>query len=362
MIEDDSFLDGVLEFGDGKQYTVTPSLQTAFQLGAPAVSEPDAPPGPAPKEVSADDFDRSWPQSSHAAQHNQRNRDLPPHTTAPSGSATPRTLFNERSNRMEPVPASKTVIPNRWKEEDAPQGFMKRGNSVSHSGVERSLPPHMSQSGMQVLRKPPVVNEASPMEENVAIASPRASTQPALSSRHEPPHFNKQSSETPAHSLVRPNLDTRPSASEPPRPAPRRPDLPPPRPSRQPSDSFPKVTSGRSVAAASSTTTDVASKDPPPESRLQIQTPAEPVLSYEEASKTMMQISAERARQRRQMEEEERIKAQERARQKAADLERELRTPVADTTVLDNGTSANMTKVSQILRIYTHELMRLPGV
>jgi hypothetical protein len=50
-----------------------------------------------------------------------------------------------------------------------------------------------------------------------------------------------------------------------------------------------------------------------------------PALTLEDVHKAAMHISAERAKQRRQIEEEEREKEKERARQKAAALEEKLK-------------------------------------
>jgi hypothetical protein len=264
---------------------------------------------------------------------------------------------------MEPVPVTKAVVPNRWKGEDVPLGFIKRGISVSQPGVERHLPPHMSQSGMQVLKKPPIVNGASPTDDRSGMTFPKSPIQSALSSRQAPPHLNKQAADATLASITRLDLEPRSGIMEPPISVPRRPDPPSRQFVRRPSDAIPKDTPGHTLLSATPTpTTTAASKETPsepaPHVEIPPQTPTEPVLSYEEASKTMMQISAERARQRRQMEEDERIKAQERARQKAADLERELaqKVPLSESVNGHSGATVKTIKVSLELSGYTDRL------
>ncbi len=113
--DDDNFLDGVIEFGDGRQYTVNSSElerpDASDTQGVPSQSDdkPD-PPNPVTKEERfVDDFDRSWPRSKGSpsssakefSSHNPRSaspKPLPSHSPRES----PRVLFNERSNRLEP--------------------------------------------------------------------------------------------------------------------------------------------------------------------------------------------------------------------------------------------------------------------
>ncbi|KAF7339937.1 hypothetical protein MVEN_01911300 [Mycena venus] len=140
--DDDNFLDGVIEFGDGRQYKIeSADLPTDLSSATLAATEssssiPSMPSrsgsrldrdemsqqAPVSKEERfADDFDRSWPRS--RASPSVSTRDLPgavPSThpsssnynTAPSpvspavsmasDSASRALLFNERSNKLEP--------------------------------------------------------------------------------------------------------------------------------------------------------------------------------------------------------------------------------------------------------------------
>ena len=92
--EDGDFLDGVIEFGDGKQYNVAPT--PVDQSG-----EEEVPSG----DRLGNDFDRSWP-ASNGMQPPPLPGSSP--TVSPLTSTNPqgeRVLFNERHNRMEPMPA-----------------------------------------------------------------------------------------------------------------------------------------------------------------------------------------------------------------------------------------------------------------
>ena len=117
--DNDDFLGGVIEFGDGRQYQIQPvdmpqSTQdpSSTSVPAPETSSPDPPSPSAPAGINkedrfSDDFDRSWPRSA-ALSSNIRPRVGPPAgaSTSSSSSLSPqeasRVLFNERSNRMEP--------------------------------------------------------------------------------------------------------------------------------------------------------------------------------------------------------------------------------------------------------------------
>lgn len=95
--EDGDFLDGVVDFGDGKQYNIAPT-PAAQPTGG------ETPSG----DRLGNDYDRSWPAS------NGMQPPPPPGSSpaaSPLTSANPhgeRVLFNERHNRMETLPARQT--------------------------------------------------------------------------------------------------------------------------------------------------------------------------------------------------------------------------------------------------------------
>ncbi|PFH49226.1 hypothetical protein AMATHDRAFT_5114 [Amanita thiersii Skay4041] len=99
--DDDNFLDGVIEFGDGRQYKVetTEHISTSREPSPPSASKSSQIELHADVPISkedrfADDFDRSWP---NGAKRGTTTGTLP---HSPQESA--RVLFNERSNKLEP--------------------------------------------------------------------------------------------------------------------------------------------------------------------------------------------------------------------------------------------------------------------
>jgi serine/arginine repetitive matrix protein 2 len=202
--EDNDFLAGVIEFGDGTQYTVQPApppptTQPAEYSSPASAADSLAPPAPVTKEERfQDDFDRSWPRSSQsrfdhpgppppktwkpAPSPTTSIRDLPPHqqphpppppsigassTTSASTRdvGEKRVLFNERSNKLEPYgkpppqnalgrrnapPQPQSIaIEQRPSSPPHPQQRQSRfGPPHPHSGREgpssfgRDLPPH----------------------------------------------------------------------------------------------------------------------------------------------------------------------------------------------------------------------------
>jgi serine/arginine repetitive matrix protein 2 len=125
--DNDDFLEGVIEFGDGRQYQIQPvDVPQSTEDSAPgAVPTPEAS-GPIPLSPSAarinkadrfsEDFDRSWPRSA-ALSSNIRPRIGPPAaaSTSSNSSLSPqeasRVLFNERSNRLEPWSNNNRIPP-----------------------------------------------------------------------------------------------------------------------------------------------------------------------------------------------------------------------------------------------------------
>ena len=122
--DNDDFLEGVIEFGDGRQYQIQPIDAPQDSVPA-AIPTPEAP-GPIPHPPSAarinkedrfsEDFDRSWPRSA-ALSSNIRPRVGPSAaaSTSSNSSLSPqeasRVLFNERSNRLEPWSSNNRIPP-----------------------------------------------------------------------------------------------------------------------------------------------------------------------------------------------------------------------------------------------------------
>ncbi|KAG9104944.1 hypothetical protein FRC06_005011 [Ceratobasidium sp. 370] len=154
--ESNDFLGEVIDFGDGKTYTVPPEEE---ENAATTVS----------KETRfGDDYDRSWPRTrppvsdtdgAHggqlASQHSRfpPTHGLPPRQPAGDG----RVLFNERSNRLEPArvpPSTHALVPSGSSHFHGPPhahvprgGTGRRNSALSASerpkmGTLRDLPPH----------------------------------------------------------------------------------------------------------------------------------------------------------------------------------------------------------------------------
>lgn len=126
--DNDDFLEGVIEFGDGRQYQIQPvDVPQSLEDSVPAsVPTPEAS-GPIPHSPSAatrikkedrfaEDFDRSWPRSA-ALSSNIRPRigRSAAASTSSNSSLSPqeasRVLFNERSNRLEPWSSNNRIPP-----------------------------------------------------------------------------------------------------------------------------------------------------------------------------------------------------------------------------------------------------------
>ncbi|KAG1783682.1 hypothetical protein EV702DRAFT_1054926 [Suillus placidus] len=359
--DDDHFLDGVIEFGDGRQYKISPAEASAQNVPPPDPATDTVEPHPeivdggrAPvnkEDRFADDFDRRWPRSRPSPPF--AHKDLPraprhpsmsPASSHPSYSPSEgsRVLFNERSNRLEPYGSH----PNTRHFPGAPMS--RRGSHIEH------IPPPVD---MRSGRDGPMRSPVQPVQ--LLQKSAGGYDRSSRASRNGPgPHapFGRTRDGLPSPSVNGPpNWDGLPSASPiekheimldsrgrrlsnmgpPPLPSSLKRDAtrqlphistgPPGRlfardphqplsASQQHFDS-PTTTHGGSVVGQSPllSTISVTSETPAPF--------VTPTLSIEDVHKTAMHISAERAKQRRQVEEEEREKEKERARQKAAALE-----------------------------------------
>jgi len=150
--DDDNFLNGVIEFGDGRQYKVE-SQETPGPPGLDGVqSQTDGilSLDPVSKEERfVDDFDRSWPKSKgsppSASREFSSNNPLsssPKSHSAHSPRDPSRVLFNERSNRLEPFSQSS------YRNGPGPKrSNLNEGNTVDGRGARDGS------HNVQVLRK-----------------------------------------------------------------------------------------------------------------------------------------------------------------------------------------------------------------
>ncbi|KAI0374436.1 hypothetical protein BV20DRAFT_987685 [Pilatotrama ljubarskyi] len=361
--DDDNFLGGVIEFGDGRQYNVQSNDQPPqdSKQAPPQGAEGSAHSGLTDQPVSkeerfADDFDRSWPRSrpiqQAPGQHRDQGAEGPPpipSTSSRSPQESSRVLFNERSNRLEPYSHQRHGAPAST--------FNRRGSRSDHttSPIEprRDAPPHTHLPPVQLLQKgphadvppfsrapgdrPPVSPHDGPRfrdrqpyqrdhpawQSGGHHGSDRHSggfgppyplrDAPSEDRTHRPPGFEPPPAPGGDH---RRQLPPHLSATGPRHPLPVRTEGPvqPPIPSAPPVQREPSVPSASSQAAISPATADKA-----------LPATTMPIVDMEEVRKAAMHSAAERARLRRQQEEEEREKERERARRKAAELEEKMR-------------------------------------
>jgi serine/arginine repetitive matrix protein 2 len=412
--DDDNFLGGVIEFGDGRQYKVEPSGRPSE---SPPLSESVSLPNsnhltrsrvddvallknpstevPVSKEERfADDFDRSWPRSRTSPA--LPTRDFPPSSgqlptsaragptapispvTAHSPQETSRVLFNERSNRLEPYSNAR-----------AGPHPSKRG---SHH--ESSISPTDLKSARDF---PP----ASPLHNNIQLLQKHGNADfPSRSRRFsggssggigsgysgsyqrdreqlprdEPPNSprisrnNRDLSEIPGQDRDNGERGRR-SVMGPPA-------LPPHALRRQSKESgrqlpphlaeiSPSTTAPRGrLSSRDSKFPSGSSAAPRPPSQSPalshasavLVSPSLPQLSapdLDEVRKDVMQSAAARAKQRRQQEEEERDKEKERARRKAAEIEQRMKVADVEKAKLDGVAKPAESEVSPVLPIST---------
>ncbi|KAJ3814994.1 hypothetical protein F5876DRAFT_31560 [Lentinula aff. lateritia] len=370
--DDDNFLDGVIEFGDGRQYKVDTNDGPAPSASPPQVStrEPTTSsqehPEPVRKEDRfADDFDRSWPRTKDISTPTSDFAHLPasrvPHNISPSTSQSAhspveasRVLFNERSNRLEPYNNSREL------------GRSTQGPDSRFVRSSASATLNVSSNNIQLLQKPAPgegshrvwgYNDAnekqreheiprremqpvSPQQQHLPHRSPRAGLGHFPSSSFDrdlplehrgrrlsnmgpppvpfhatnrTPSFRDNGRQLPPHLVngppITPSFERRQSSRDSQFSA---------RPSssaghssvRHPSQS--PVLSHAHAAVSSPIT---VSTEP------SVSTPQVSAAALEDIKKDLMQSGAARAKQRRQQEEEEREKEKERARRKAAEIE-----------------------------------------
>ncbi|KII93639.1 hypothetical protein PLICRDRAFT_171368 [Plicaturopsis crispa FD-325 SS-3] len=378
--DDDNFLDGVIEFGDGRQYKLVESTEDpprepprsdhAESRASP--SKADAVPVTKAERFADDDFDRSWPRSKTSPGIPQR--DFPPHThhpvppspgssqhaPSPQDSSSSRVLFNERSNRLEPYsnahPSHRPVPPGPH-----PPGRGAHSEFSSPYGDSRS--PRDGPASVQLLQKNHGSGESA-FRGRDRLGSSESFERPGgpLPPLHIPftsPDFNRPRDQHPpfGHANVSPGLNRdrefgndhrgrRSSNNMGPPPLfragsrdtgrqlpPHLSQMPPPQRRVSSRESRPRPPSslhGESPSsvtapvhpAAHSPVTSHASFGGTSVSEAPLSTPA---VDMDEVRKAAMHSAAERAKQRRQQEEQEREQQKERARKKAAELEAKMK-------------------------------------
>ncbi|KAF9270486.1 hypothetical protein L218DRAFT_36721 [Marasmius fiardii PR-910] len=364
--DDDNFLGGVIEFGDGRQYkidtnhTQSPPDEESF---GPTTTDFRAEKEDTSIEISnepvskeerfVDDFDRSWPRTVSLPTSGTSTSEGSAARLSPlvTQSESSKVLFNERSNRLEPYSNAR------------PPSQFKRGHQPDQSPTESRGPristTHTSGAqSVQFLQKPP--------SSDAYLSSRRYSASHGSTEKRRESHYSPASPRSSTNNLpLSSSFFSRPmdasgerrgrqqSVMAPP-PVPHAirdkdggRELPPhlPHPSHNESASSPLERNERRTSSRESrysthsgyppASSGPASARPPSQSPLLSHTAtlspvADPtalhmsVAELENAKKDLMHNAAARAKQRRQQEEEEREREKERARQKAAEIEQRL--------------------------------------
>ncbi|KAH9060842.1 hypothetical protein EDB87DRAFT_560468 [Lactarius vividus] len=328
--DNDDFLEGVIEFGDGRQYQIQPvDVPQSTEDSVPAaIPTPDAP-CPIPQSPTAaarinkedrfsEDFDRSWPRSA-ALSSNIRPRIGPSAaaSTSSNSSLSPqeasRVLFNERSNRLEPWSTNNRIPP--------PDARPSRDAALHHNvqllqkqGLDHPRRDTSSSQGAEDRRWERGRRPSNATTTHSALSGGRDSSRESL--RQLPPHL------APAHKSLPPLHTHQPPHAYPPSGRQgtreswrqtRSPEQSPVIPS--PSDLNSHVASPSSPSAVVSSPQSITA-----------------TADIELVRKAAMHSAAERAKIRRQLEEEEREKERERARRKAAELEEKMKVTEKDGT------------------------------
>lgn len=353
MTEEEDFLSGVIEFGDGKQYTVAPAAEV--EPGEPQPADPS-------EDRLGNDYDRSWP----ASRENGAQNNISPSSSFKGSNAThERVLFNDRHNRMETLQQARqppTLLNSTQpgargpglRRESNGRGFRDSPgwNPPSHRGghpsdstdresdgrgrrtsfAEKDKPPHSQgglgpylrdrspdRSGRFPGRNIPITTRRDSQASSAIVASGPARSTRALSressdrggGRQLPPHLSPvMPSSTTSSIPPRTSWRDSPTNVRPPSSA-----LSHPRPMSMASDGShqpPGSENGQLVSPGGATV-------PPAEAAA-----VAALVQDEEAFKASMNVAAERARKRRQEEEEQREKERERAKAKLAELEKKL--------------------------------------
>lgn len=376
--DNDDYLGEVIEFGDGRQYTIqvnddnatTDAKQEDGEGEGSARRDERPATGSVPvskEERFGDDFDRSWPRGREGRTGGgHRNDDAfrGPPSDAQSNSSRDanhsRVLFNERSNRMEPYD-------NANRGPSSSQFRRGPGEAWTSTGsrFERDPPPHGSRPQLHVLQKSQRHGDFEPGPGNRGSYGPRSRRDTDMETgstfswssdgRRSRRYSNARSTVSNASSR-----DGRPYSREHSRtrdgvnghiPTERRSSYTKPRESlRELNSGFPErqlpphmMRSPRPVPAPLrpldqplkvldqpiKTPSTEAQDQPPPSTTSTAHQPspsssAPPPGDVEALRKAFLHERAEEARRRRQLEEEERAKAQERARLKALELEAKL--------------------------------------
>lgn len=313
--DDDNFLAEVIDFGDGRQYTVQ---HTSEESGTAPTEQPSEPGG----DSSADPIPVSSPPVRKEDRfRDNSNRSLPPSLappdTGPNGQSplspngSSRVLFNERSNRLEPYSGRQSSQPGRRGTRDPQLPVEPRGG--------RDLPPHtphllQRHESLPQRQRRPGNMEPPRLDTNVmrdgksgwreghSPSSSIASSHPS-SAFHGHARWSRDEGTGRRSSVSNGRTSSRDFV---------RPHQPPTMSPSSPSRSPQLLREDRPLSQSPSLSVRSLSSSAHPA--------ISPAIDDDDVRQAAMHHAAERAKIRRQQEEEEREKAKERARKKAEEL------------------------------------------
>jgi hypothetical protein len=333
--DDDNFLDGVIEFGDGRQYKIesTENPESHSRPASPARSQISSHSKPedgqnissepvSKEERFADDFDRSWPRSNqtNASITSKESDSSVPSTPAMISPTESKVLFNERSNRLEPYNNAKSQKRGSQMEQPPNDQRMQNGGRPDR-GPGRKDTATSAPMTPRGFTGPP-----TPKDRDFGGADLRGrrlsnmGPPPIPPQKIPPPSVAKDTRPLPPH--MSPTITAAEISGRKPSPTPSN------RSNRHSS------TAGVSPVLASAPLA---------------------AVDLDEVTKDTMQSAAARAKARRQQEEEERAKAQERAKKKAQEIQEKmekerLEKEVAKRTEVTNNFSCFSWRTNSVFR------------
>ncbi|BGO97148.1 hypothetical protein RTBOTA2_002076 [Rhodotorula toruloides] len=299
--DDDDFLDTTIEFADGTQYKITEQPDEPEELREPgpselALREKPLAPGevvepPKREERFRDDFDRSWPKK-------------------PAAAGDSRALFNDKAGRLEP--AASAAAPPARRPAAEPTSIMRPADRRLSD-----VPPHLATAPHHPEPKPRRPSVTSPRMSHAPLhPAPRRES----FNEPKPSPWGRRQSISQGERQVPPHL-----AAGGPRPPP--PHMQPaarsPPTQRQPLPPAQAVLSPPRAPAAALPPAAPAVVSPPVAATAPAAVPEEG--NIEEMHAREMHAAAERAKKRREEEEQKRLEQIERAKRKAAELEEKMR-------------------------------------
>jgi hypothetical protein len=333
--EDDDFLDDTIEFADGTQYKIdAEAVHPPLDEISTATHRYDGLHEPDPADLATLEAPLAPGESNHDPNRAERFKDDYDRTWAKRPTGDSKNLFNDRLGKLEPYASSKRGIPLSHDHDVPPRhenviesSTRARRESITSPRLAKSTIPLVSSrpegSPWGQISQPPSRTDWGSSGGAGSGATPRRPSGDQQGGRQLPPHLMGNSMTVPSSILPhqRRSSQDQPLAT-------RRPSQDPPSHLRQapPHQSVapPSTSTSRSPLPLSIVSPTLSNATAPLPS-IAVPVIASPVLDVEMMHATTMHAAAERAKQRRQAEEDIRTERAERARKKADELEEKMR-------------------------------------